>query len=359
MRAKRWWQTFFTYLWVFNTGRGLAVCVRLPHNVGLLYDLGSSEEFSPTGFIAEHIKPHLRRFDDCPMAQVVLSHPHADHIAEVSAIAEKECQCYPKLLTCPHDKEPDEGPDERVDFTRVNNPDSAADLIEEYRDVFKPRHLPLQTIASESDYHVPNVEYGIYYLRPPECDKLHPKDDQAYSNALSLVLYIRHGHQSVLIPGDITPEAMERILDGGKGVEKRCTYFGDLPEGMPNDINLRTSKQRDLRDLLSENGLTLLVAPHHGLESGFCQALFDCMKDGKPALNIISEKRHLEDSDGTVHASYQTENGANGVKVDIEGTAEDRFCVSTRDGHHILVVLRGTQPRPEVRLRKDAEELLL
>ncbi len=358
MNEKRWWQTFFTYVWVFNTGRGLAVCVRFPHDVGLLYDLGSSERFSPTGFIAEHIKPRLRTFGNCPVGQVVLSHPHADHIAEISAIAEKS-SCYPKLLTCPHDKGPDEGPDERVNFTRVNNPASAADLVEEYREVFKPRRLPLQTIESETDNPVPNVEYGIYYLRPPECDKLHPEDDQAYSNAMSLVLYIRHGLQSVLIPGDITPEAMERVLAGGKGVEKRYTYFGDLPKGMPNSINLCTSSQPDLGDLLSERGLTLLVAPHHGLESGFCEALFDCMKGGKPTLNIISEKRHLKDTDGKVDTNYQGEDGAHGVKVDVEGTVEDRYSVSTRDGHHILAVLRGTQPRLEVRLRKDAEELLL
>ncbi len=357
-RERHWYQTLFTYAWVFNTGRGLSVFLRLPHNVGILYDLGRGDDFSPAEFVRDHIVPRLRRFKNHRIAQVVLSHPHGDHIAEIEAIAGAEGEptpvLSPHLLTCPHDKDDAEA----VDFGRVNTPKSQQHLVDRYREAYQDRHLPLQTIVSESDYSVPNVEYGIYFLRPPFCAAVHPNNDQDYTNSLSLVLYLRHGHQSILIPGDITPATLRMILHDANGVEKRYTWFGDIPRGMPSDTHLTTTTQPALLSLLFERGLTVLVAPHHGLESGYCQDLFDSMKGGKPTINVISERRHTSDEQGTVDARYQSEDGAQGTRVDIEGKEEHRFSVSTRDGHHILVVFQGTVARPRVYLRADPHDLL-
>ena len=360
---KPWWDTLFTLVWVFNTGRGLAVCVRFPHNIGVLYDLGAREDFSPARFAAQHIIPKLRSSgstDGVPsIAQVVLSHPHADHLSELSAIVPaahggQTPLMHPMLLTCPHDKSEDEA----VDFARVNNPDSSAHLMALYRDAYAERTPPLRTIESESDHRVPNVEYGLYYVRPPACSRLHPQNDQDYSNSLSIVLYVRHGHQSVLVPGDITPDAMRVVLSDGDIVEKRYTFFGDLPTGMPSDIHRRTSNQPGLRALLRERGLTVLLAPHHGLQSGYCEELAECIRGGRPSLNVISEKRHLAAQDGQVDSRYQSDDGAKGVDVDVDGKTERRASVSTRNGHHVLVVLRGTTPRPDVFLRARARDLL-
>ena len=352
--TKPWWQTYFTYIWVFSMGRGLSVCIRLANNIGLMYDLGASEDFSPAEFVEANIAPHLKPFEGHRIAQVTLSHPHADHIVEIPVITHKDDPLYPHLLTCPHDKSPAEA----VDFARVNNLDSQRHLVESYRAAYEERKLPLRTIPCHSDSHVPNVEYGIYYLRPPYVDELHRDDDQEYTNALSLILYVRHGHQTVLIPGDITPEAMNEVLFGGKGVEKRYTYFGDPPPGVPDDLNKRTSVQPDLCDLLSDRGLTLLFAPHHGLESGFSEETFQCMQGGKPFINIISEGRHLSKTAGTVDPRYQNANGAQGIRVDIDGEKEFRYSVSTRGQHSILIVMDGTKLRPIIYLRSDTDELL-
>ena len=81
--SKHWSQTFYTYVWVFNTGRGLSVCVRFPHNVGILYDLGASEDFSPAQSIAKNIAPRLDKYENHSIAQTVLSHAHADPILEI------------------------------------------------------------------------------------------------------------------------------------------------------------------------------------------------------------------------------------------------------------------------------------
>jgi hypothetical protein len=39
------------------------------------------------------------------------------------------------------------------------------------------------------------------------------------------VTYLRYGKNAILFPGDITPLAMEKILNQSEGAEKRFTVF--------------------------------------------------------------------------------------------------------------------------------------
>ncbi len=350
----RWHQTFYTYVWVFNTGRGLAICIRLPHNVGLMYDLGSSDEFSPTDFIRRYIAPKLTQYLKCTIAQCVLSHPHADHINAIDAVTtdEKTPSLHPHLLTCPNDKVQGE----EVDFSRLVNEDNK-ELLDKYRAGYARRTPPLQTFRNDVPCTIPNVEYGFYYMVPPRVDAIHKASDQLYGNGLSLVLYVRHGNQTLLLPGDITPEVFEPVIDAVKDAEKRYTIFSQ--SDATGDWHTRTSNQPTLKTLLRDRGLSVLVAPHHGLESCFSKKLFESIRGGKPIINVVSEKRHLSESDGKVDARYQSKDGAFGLDVDIDGTTEKQRCsVSTRDGHHILVIFRGTDAAPRVYLRSNPEDLL-
>jgi len=349
-----WSSTMYTYVWVFNTGRGLSICVRLPHNVGLLYDLGRSEDFSPASFVSANIAPHLTRYGECSIAQCFLSHPHADHISEIGEVknGDEERPLRPDLLTCPNDK----APGEEVDFDRIRT-DENRELIDQYRQAYEKRKPPLQTISNKVECSVPNVEYGFYYMVPPHVDEIHEDSDQLYGNGLSLCVYVRHGNQSILIPGDVTPDVMKPVLECGEEVERRYTYFGST-EDDDEGLRERTSTQPKLKSLLSDRGLSILIAPHHGLESGYCQELFDAIKGGKPLLNVISEKRHVTTSDGKVDDRYQSEDGAVGLEVDIDGEQDRRYSVSTRSGHHILVLFKGTDRKPHVYLRSKPEDLL-
>jgi len=354
MANKKWYETFYTYIWVFNTGRGLSICVRLPHNIGLIYDLGSSEEFSPIEFISKHIAPELAQYNKSYIAQCFLSHPHADHISEIDKILETENKKLSlSLLTCPNDK----CDGEKLNFDRIINDDNK-ELIELYRSSYEKRTPPLQTLISDGSAYVPNIEYGFYYLIPDRVNNLHPKNDHEYGNGVSIVFYLRHGKNSILIPGDVTPTVMKELLVGSKNVSKRYTYFSNAPAAIPTDFHLKTSSQPILKNLLSNRGLTVLITPHHGLESCYSDELFQAIKGGKAYINVISEKRHLSDTDGKVDQRYQSEDRAIGVSVDIDGKKEDRFSVSTRDGHHILIILTGTVDFPYVFLRTNPEDLL-
>jgi hypothetical protein len=196
-------------------------------------------------------------------------------------------------------------------------------------------------------------------MNPLIVDEEHPSNDQHYGNGLSLVVYLRHGKNSILIPGDITPEVMSKLLKGGTGVEKRYSYLWNSPRGTPDDFHRRTSSQPPLEALLKERPLTILVAPPHGLESCYSEDLFNAMNGSKAVLNVISEKRHLGENDGRIHPRYQGDSGAFGTLVNNEGESSHAFSVSTRNGQHILIVLEGTKDKPRgVYLHKDPYELL-
>ncbi len=351
-----WKRSQATFIFVFNVGRGLSIFIRTPFNHGIIYDLGASDGFSPAEFLTEHVIGNLDEYRGSKIAQVILSHPHSDHIRELESIRPCQPLC-PALLTCPHDKAT--CPPEAVDWDRAQLTDGTGGLLGRYRGLYEGRSPPLQTIRYQGVAAIPGVEYGIYYIRPPIVARLFPNDDHEYGNGMSLVLYYRHGVNSILIPGDINPTAFECLLAGGAGVEKRYTVFDrGYAERFPLH-HASTSEQPGLAERLGEHGLTVLVAPHHGLESGFHAGLYDCMKDGKPLLNLVSEKRHTGGNGGSVDNRYQGEEYAAGVLPRVEGSMVQRsYSVSTRNGHHILIKFSGCSRRPEVALETDPVRLL-
>jgi len=354
------------FVWIFNVGRGFASFIRLPQNIGILCDMGRSDEFSPRDFIFKNIVPKLDKYSadgkERLLAQLILSHPHLDHINEVEPRVgeEEDTSGFPDahLWTCPHDndlrrEDATRYQDEKVDFQRITNPGDAKTKVESYRTAYRDRRPPLQSIP-RGNYCEGGLEYGIFYVRPPECARIHDGNDQDYSNAISLVVYFRYQQNSILIPGDVTPEALAYILSGDAKVERRWTSFD--PSTQDSVLKAEGQKQVGLGECLRNSGLTILVAPHHGLESGYRDDLYDYCRDGKPDLVLVSEKSHTSETDGKVHPRYQSENGANGLSVNVGGNAETRRSVSTREGHILVVFPCGGKPR--VYVRSDPEALL-
>lgn len=329
--------------------------------------MGSSNDFSPRRFIENNIVPKLNNFTDAyghkrEIAQLIISHPHADHITEISSSKGDRTEnrfIDAGLITCPHDKEyptdlSKEYKDEKTDFLRITNQKDQKWLIDKYKAMIVGRKIPLQTISAK-DVSVPNLEYGIYYVIPPACNTLYENDDQKYSNSISIVFYLRHGNQTLLIPGDITPEAFEKVLNCDSDVERRYTNFNSNIDS--EDSIKNTGTQSKLGHILTRYGLSILVCPHHGLESGYCTKLYNYIGGGKPYLNIISERIHTSKSEGKIHSNYQSSNGAKGLEVDINGKRDKRYSVTTRGGH-ILVVFKGTDIVPHVYMRDKPEDLL-
>lgn len=352
-----WETSTATHIYIFNVGRGNSAFIRTPLNQGFLLDMGNEggeAGFSPAKFIKQNFLKKLDDYKEHKIAQAILSHPHEDHVTECEELYDGE-EMRPTLVTCPHDKDGSEK-DEKLNWNRIKNRD--AELKKRYTTVYEGRKPPLQTIQYDSKLPVPpRLEYGIYYVRPPQVEKLHA-DDNKYGNGTSIVFYYRHGVHSILVPGDITPECMRQILNEAEGTEKRYTKFDRrFTQEHPN-WHEKSFDQPSLRFGLSTDGLSILVAPHHGLESCFCPELFQVMRNNKPMLNIISEKRQLSESDGKVHDFYQKPDGASGLDIVCDGALErQRRSVSTRNGHHILIIFKGVGV-PQVVLDKSADNLV-
>ena len=360
-----WADTLSTHIWIFNVGRGNTAFVRSGLNQGFIVDMGRGEEFDPASFIEETFVDKLDPYKGTAVAQVILSHPHADHISQCDRLMPSDVNVRPKLysslLTCPNDKNFKDGKEseEKLNWERIRNPQGAEKLIGTYRALYTyaTRQLPLQTILFDSRRTVPNVEYGIYYIRPPVCEQIHEKDDQKYGNCTSIMFYFRHGEHTILLPADMTPEGMRHVLDEKEGTEKRYTMFDRRLTAQHPEWHMKTSDQPSLKSLLETRGLSILLAPHHGLESGFSSDLYETMHGGKPQLVLLSERRHNKETDGSIHPRYQSENGASGLTVEIEGKEEKRRSLSTVNGHHMLVLFDGTG-LPRVYADKDPLKLL-
>jgi hypothetical protein len=357
----KWVTSQKSHIWIFNVGRGLAIFLRTALNQGILYDLGASDDFSPLEFLKKNIVPYLDRYKDAFIAQIILSHPHVDHIADIDVLVKakrEKSMFYSSLHTCPHDKVEGSEKPEVLNWKRIKNPSGSQRYIDSYKMLYEGRTLPLQTICYDSNRYIPNLEYGLFYIRPPVVESIHPQNDQEYGNGISLVLYYRHGYHSILIPGDISPDSLKYLLNESDGHEKRFTRFERRQNELHPDWHLKTGDQPSLKNILKEMGLSILIAPHHGLQSGYCEELYDSMKDKKPGLVIISEKRHLSDTNGEVCSLYQSERGGKGQDIFIEGKKERCVSVSTRNGHHILILFQGTGGNPEIYLEKDPEMML-
>jgi hypothetical protein len=358
-----WENSNATLIFIFSVGRGNAAFLRTPLNQGFVIDAGAEGGggFSPAAFLKRHVLPKLDKYENRSIAQAILSHPHADHIAECGELAPGN-DLEPKLLTCPHDKDFKDGTPshEKLNWGRIKNPDFAKGAENNYKQLYERRELPLQTILFQPTRWIavpPNLEYGIYYMRPPVAERLHPSDDNKYGNATSLVFLYRHGPHSILFPGDITPEAMEMLLNQAEGTEKRFTRFDRSFTNDHPQWHKETADQPSLAGFLRQHGLSILVAPHHGLESCFCGVLYKHIQSGKPRINVISERRKSADCDGKVHPFYQSIDGASGVEIVCEGKPEQRRSVSTVNGHHILVIFEGAGA-PRIYLEKDATQLI-
>jgi hypothetical protein len=345
-----WEHTNDAFIWIFNVGRGSAAFLRTPLNQGIILDISCSQEFSTSDFILDNLIGKLTPYLDHKIAQVILTHPHHDHISDCGPLSENP-KLRPTLITCPNDKDPSDA----VDWSRIKNRDQNKSLAG-YKKLYEGRKLPLQTIQHTSERRtVQDLEYGLYYVKPSVCAKLH-KDDNEYGNSMSIVTYFRYGNNSILLPGDVTPLAMEKILNQSEGVEKRFTVFSKTVQDAHPRWTTETFDQPSLKSRLTKYGLSVLVASHHGLESCYSPELYAAINGGKPGLVVISEARALAEGQGKIDRRYQSKDGSVGQVVNNCG--QNTLCNSvTTKSNHILIRMNGTGV-PKVYCENRIEDLM-
>jgi beta-lactamase superfamily II metal-dependent hydrolase len=303
---------------VFNIGGALSTYIEFDGKT-LLVDIGKSDSVNPIiDFLLPLYKKREREKSSQDskkyhIDQLIISHPHNDHI---SAIEDFNNYFYPELLTCPND---DKGmkENEKINWMLFEkNPN-----IDILKKMLVDRRPPLKATNPQNEF--------IYYLPPKEieCEKKLTSEGETYCNNISIVTYIRINGSKILLPGDIMKNGMELII----------------------------KKNSSMRNKLEE-GVDVLIAPHHGLRSSFSTFLFSHMKNMKTrCLNIISEKQTIEGSDRQVDSRYSSQDYCDGVN-NLSTNSGKVFQRKTSGGH--IFINYSTPGKPWFEIINDNDILI-
>lgn len=318
LTKKEWNRNKEIYIWIFNVGRGFSSFIKTPHNYGVMVDCGRTDDFAP---FEDVIKKRLLNLVDCikdrKLAQVIITHPHSDHCLEIKEIL---TSASPYLLTSPHANQKERDERNYVNWDLVDNPEYSLDSITILKKELNNRQPPLKAYLDDIDVIIPGFEMKIFFIPPRFCEYDLPKND--YCNNLSIITYMKLGNNSILFMGDLMPSGCEYLL----------------------------SNNKDFRSII-EGGISVFVAPHHGLESAFYKPVFDAMPSGKVEyVNIISDKISNQSGIGTTDKRYLSSILAHGY--------HGKYSFSTKNDGHIRIII-GTGNKVEINSSFNVEDLLI
>ena len=266
----------------WDVQHGLAAWIRTPAGQDIAIDFGvgsygdSNAQFSPLNYL---------RSKGITLDVAVVTHPHRDHIDDIANLVQHRGVV---LLRPEHLAERD---------VYSGNRTADQNVLKEYFHVSS--HLP-NAIRDWPKAFVTDNNGGVDFNFAIPTDT--PKTNL---NNHSIVTVVSYAGSKVLIPGDNEPPSWNEIL-----TEKSF--------------------------LSAIRGTDILVAPHHGRDSGFSDALFSHIS---PRLTVISDGRFC-DTSATGRYGKQT----SGWKVHSRSGGDvTRKCVTTRSDGVVVVKLGKNQ----------------
>ncbi len=213
---------------------------------------------------------------------VIISHPHKDHIDDIMNFDELS----PRVLVRPKHLTKEE--------VMQNVREEDKELFEKYFTINQTYSDP---VAPEHDPLSPENNGGvnIQTFIPKSCDR-------SNINNHSIVTILSYASSKVILTGDNEPCSSKELLE---------------------------------RDSFKEaiNNADILLAPHHGRESGFYSELFEHFK---PRLTVISDGRFC---DSSATSRYSEVSRGWTVHHREGGEDEKRYCVTTRKDGVIVAKL--------------------
>ncbi len=256
----------------WDVQHGSATYISTPGGQHIVVDLGvgsysdSQLDFSPL----LHLKNNwgVKRLDG-----IIITHPHRDHLDDILNFDALS----PRVLRRPsHLNETD---------IRAGNREDDKEIIDKYLEI--DNKYTASVDPSENPFSANNnggVEVHSFW--PLSCAT-------SNLNNHSSVTVISHAQSKMIIPGDNEPPSWDELL-----------------------------KQNNFVSAIK--GTDILVAPHHGRQSGFSSDLFEYIN---PRLIIISDGRHC-DTSATNRYSQQAQGWTVHKRSDGK---EERKCVTTRN----------------------------
>ena len=262
----------------WNVQHGSAALVQTPNRQQIAIDLGADENFSPLRYLKYRMG--INQLD-----KVIITHPHMDHVEDISNF---DLLC-PRILMTPRHLNADD-----INNGHYTVGPEAAQIYQKYLDVNARYTVPVQPIYDPS---IPanNGGVSIASFFPSQSPKTN-------LNNHSIVTVIEYEGVKILSPGDNEPPSWDELL-----------------------------ADEVFREAIRDTHV--LVAPHHGRESGYHGDLFDHIS---PTVTIISDGRTV-DTSATDRYSAKTKGWDVQRKT---GIFETRKCVTTRKDGTIVVIIK-------------------
>jgi beta-lactamase superfamily II metal-dependent hydrolase len=251
-------------------------------------DCGSSDEFSP----ALEINPtsEIKKLD-----YLVVSHPHQDHITDLENFDKKfDIRVMSRNKKITKDVMLKDNPD-------VFDPPNDV-IINKYYEINNRFITPVEPINDPTTAAWGNgCTLHVFYN----------EDTQLEVNDLSIATFIKFGNETILYGGDLKEKGWLELL-----------------------------KDNRFREFLKTT--TILVASHHGNESGYCEDIF---KHFCPKITIFSAGSYQD------FAISKYREKTKGMIVNKRsGGQEKRYVLTTRNDGHIDLVLYPTFLEPTIRI---------
>lgn len=219
---------------LWDVRHGISIWINTPNGCNHWIDLGSTPDFSPSLYVRHH----------CGIEEIdflVISHPDRDHLEDLPQF--REAFNAPKVL-CRNKYLPDE--------------DMFGQGTLEYQKIYAEMHLrftydipPAESPTNPDrnggvQYAIHFLDHGILADSPSLLGRAPIK-----GNDTSLVVMLLYQGVLFVCPGDIGPPGWRELWRSGK---------------------------KSFQTLIKAARIRLLVAPHHGRESGYCDDMMDAVQ---------------------------------------------------------------------------------
>ncbi len=273
---------------VWDVQHGNAIYMKTPNGRNVMFDIGTGshakgKEFSPLKFLKNYWEV------DC-LHYLVISHPHADHISDISNMFDLGIE--PLTLTRPKCINPA--------LIKKSNQPRYAQVVEDYLELDKKYICPVNGgwLDASNRANYGDVQINCFSQQEEGINNL---------NNYSIVAVVEYAGEKIVIPGDIEAAGWKALLE-----------------------------KANFRQTII--GTTIFVAAHHGREAGYHGDIF---KYFKPDIVIVSDG---PSTDTSVTNRYTNHAKGTWIKKRSAGFKKRSVLTTRNDGWiHILVHDTGRQ----------------